>query len=830
MNEVYFTGTIDRIIFENPSNFYKILLLEIEETDADYDDYEIIVTGTIADVIEGEDYRFYGNLVTHPKYGQQLQISRYERSKPTSAGLVKYFSSEHFKGIGRKTAEKIVELYGEDTIDKILAEPEKLTQITGLSSKNMQAFVEKLRLNYGTELILAKLAEYGIPNKLAFQIQDQYKEKTLQIIEENPYQLVEDVQGLGFTIADRIAENLGIASDSPQRFRAGMLFSLIHRSMETGDTYVEARDLLEATLELLEKSRHTELDPAAVAQELTGLIEDGKVQQEGTKIFDNSLYFAEHGIHKNLTRLMGKNGFKPFPRADVEAAIAELESMSSLTYDDIQKEAIVQAITNPLFILTGGPGTGKTTVINGIIAVYAILHKIDLTRNREECPVLLAAPTGRAARRMNELTGLPSATIHRHLGLVEGQEESYRDDYLEADFIIVDEFSMVDTWLANQLFQNISSQTQVLIVGDAEQLPSVSPGQVLADLLKIDKLPSITLERIYRQSDDSTIVTLASQIRQGALPSDFREKKADRSYFEAHNEQIPALIERIVGAAIKSGIPANEVQILAPMYRGAAGIDQLNTMTQALLNPLEEGELEFLHNEQAFRQGDRVIHLVNDAEANVFNGDLGYITDLLPAKYTDSKQDEITINFDGSEVTYPRNEWYKITLAYAMSIHKSQGSEFQVVILPITRTSHRMLQRNLVYTAITRSKSKLILLGEISAFDYAVKNAGTVRKTYLVPRFQGEMAEQDSKDALSEKAESKTATTTQTHPPTQPDRKEQVDAVKENNQQLSLLDQDQPEKTNFQPTEYILTVDNLLTIDPMIGIQEADIEEFFRKR
>lgn len=828
MDEIYFTGTIGRIIFENPSNFYKILLLEIEETNTEYDDYEIIVTGTIADIIEGEDYHFYGNLITHPKYGQQLQITRYERSKPTASGLVKYFSSEHFKGIGRKTAEKIVQLYGEDTIDKILAEPEKLTQITGLSSKNKQAFVEKLRLNYGTEMILAKLAEYGIPNKLAFQIQDQYKEKTLKIIKENPYQLVEDVQGLGFTIADKIAENLGIASDSPQRFRAGMLFSLIHRSMETGNTYVEARDLLEATLELLEKSRHIELDPAAVAKELTGLIVDEKVQQEGTKIFDNSLYFAEHGIHKNLTRLMRQNGFKPFPRKDIEAAITELETMSDLTYDTIQKEAIVQAITNPIFILTGGPGTGKTTVINGIIAVYAILHKIDLTRSREECPVLLAAPTGRAARRMNELTGLPAATIHRHLGLVEGQEDSYRDDYLEADFIVIDEFSMVDTWLANQLFQNISSQTQVLIVGDAEQLPSVSPGQVLADLLKIDKLPSITLERIYRQSDDSTIVTLASQIRQGNLPDDFREKKADRSYFEAQNEQIPAMIERIVGAAIKSGIPANEVQILAPMYRGAAGIDLLNTMTQALLNPLEEGELEFTHNELAFRCGDRIIHLVNDAEANVFNGDLGYITDLLPAKYTDSKQDEITIDFDGSEVTYPRNEWYKITLAYAMSIHKSQGSEFQVVILPITRSSHRMLQRNLIYTAITRSRSKLILLGEIAAFDYAVKNTGTSRKTYLVPRFQGEMAEQENGKTSSDGHLSNTAQVNSTPTLDQSVTQEESNRPQQPHHQLSLLEEEQPETTTFQPKEFILTAENILTIDPMIGISQTDLVTFFK--
>ncbi|HFI0236179.1 TPA: ATP-dependent RecD-like DNA helicase [Streptococcus suis] len=830
MTEYYFTGSIDRIIFENPANFYKILLLEIDETDTDYDDYEIIVTGTMADVIEGEDYRFYGNLVTHPKYGQQLQISRYERSKPTSAGLVKYFSSDHFKGIGRKTAEKIVQLYGEDTIDKILAEPEKLTQISGLSTTNRQAFLEKLRLNYGTEMILSRLAEYGIPNKLAFQIHEIYKEKTLSVLEENPYQLVEDVQGMGFTLADRMAENLGIDSQSPQRYRAGLLYTLLQQSLESGDTYIEARALLEHSLDLLEAARPTELDPAALAQEITNLLQEGKIQQAGTKLFDNSLYFAEEGIHKNLHRLLTKSSTKTFSREEIDLAIKEFEEMAKIQYDAIQKDAIRQAISHPVFILTGGPGTGKTTVINGIIAVYAILHQIDLTQKRDDSPILLAAPTGRAARRMNELTGLPAATIHRHLGLVEGQEETYRDDYLDAEFIIIDEFSMVDTWLANQLFQNISSNTQVLIVGDAEQLPSVSPGQVLADLLKIEQLPSITLERIYRQSDDSTIVTLASHIRQGALPQDFREKKPDRSYFEASNQQIPAMIERIVSAAVKSGIPASEVQILAPMYKGAAGIDQLNTITQALLNPKEEGTLEFLHNDQAFRQGDRVIHLVNDAEANVFNGDLGYITDLLPAKYTDSKQDELTINFDGNEVTYPRNEWYKISLAYAMSIHKSQGSEFQVVILPLTHSSNRMLQRNLLYTAITRSKSKLILLGESSAYQIAVQNAGTIRKTYLIPRFQGEKAEQESKDNLAELKESPTSPASQPTITSPSLSQTATDSQTRDRQQLTLLEQEKPERTSTHPKEYILTVDNLLTIDPMIGIREADIEEFFKNR
>lgn len=796
MTEFYFTGTIDRIIFENPANFYRILLLEIDETNADFDDVEIIVTGTMADVIEGENYRFYGQVVTHPKYGQQLQITRYERSKPTATGLIKYFSSDHFKGIGRKTAEKIVDLYGENTIDKILAEPEKLTQITGLSAKHRQTFLETLQLNYGTERILAKLAEYGIPNKLAFQIQDSYKDKTLEIIEENPYQLVEDIQGMGFAIADKIANNLGIESDSPKRFRAGLLYSLLHQSMETGDTYVEARDLLEATLHILEESRPVELEPAAVAQELTGLIQEGKLQQIETKIFDNSLFFAEQGIQKNLTRILEKNTLKPFKRKEIEQAIAHLEAEYGIQYDAIQKEAIIEAINNPVFILTGGPGTGKTTVINGIIAVYALLHHIDLNKVSGESPILLAAPTGRAARRMNELTGLPSATIHRHLGLTEDQNEAVRGDYLDAEFIIIDEFSMVDTWLANQLFQHIATDTQVLIVGDAEQLPSVSPGQVLADLLRISSLPSLTLEKIYRQSEDSTIVQLASQIRQGELPSDFREKKADRSYFEAQNEQIPAMVERIVAAAIKSGIPAHEVQILAPMYRGAAGIDQLNTLTQSLLNPLEEGEIEFAYQEQVFRQGDRVLHLVNDTESNVFNGDLGYITDLLPAKYSDSKQDEITVDFDGTEITYPRNEWYKMTLAYAMSIHKSQGSEFQVVILPITHSSQRMLQRNLIYTAITRSKSKLILLGQVSAFAQAVKHTGTRRKTYLFERFG---------PSISLETESQT--------------------------ELLADNQEETKESSIDTTEgkdFILTEENIHLIDPMIGLTKEDLSAFFK--
>ncbi|WP_049476321.1 SF1B family DNA helicase RecD2 [Streptococcus constellatus] len=781
--EFYFSGTIERIIFENPSSFFRILLLNIDDTDADFDDFEIIVTGTMADIIEGEDYTFWGNLVQHPKYGEQLKLIRYERAKPTSKGLVKYFSSDHFKGIGVKTAQKIVDLYGDNTIDKVLAEPEKLHDIVGLSAKNREAFIMKLRQNYGTERVLAKLSEYGISNKLAFQIQDFYKEETLEIVEHYPYQLVEDIQGIGFKIADQLAQSLGIESTAPERFRAGLLHTLLTQSMEKGDTYLEAKELLEHTIELLESSRQIELAPNSVADELAHLIEEDKVQNVDTKIFENSLFFAEEGICNNLLRILEKENQNKYEPEKIEAALTHIEEEFAISYDAIQKQAICNAIQHKIFILTGGPGTGKTTVINGIIAVYALLHGLDLHKS-QDLPILLAAPTGRAARRMNELTGLPSATIHRHLGMTGDDDTSHLDDYLDADFIIVDEFSMVDTWLANQLLSNISSNSKLLIVGDADQLPSVSPGQVLADLLKIPLLPQTKLEKIYRQGEDSTIVTLASQIQKGVLPPDFTEKKADRSYFEARSEHIPQMIERIVEAAIRSGIPAQDVQVLAPMYRGQAGIDHINKLMQDLINPAEKEQLIFEATDGQYRQGERVIHLVNDAESNVFNGDLGYITDLLPAKYTDSKQDELTINFDGNEIVYQRSEWYKIRLAYAMSIHKSQGSEFPVVILPITSSSHRMLQRNLIYTAITRAKSKLILLGEKSAFAFAVQNTGTTRKTYLKERFE---------DFLNVEKVIHTSV-------------DNLETTVEN---------------------YVLTEENFLKINPMIGIMDEDIQNIF---
>lgn len=827
MTELYFSGTVDRIIFENASNFFKILLLEIEETNApDFDDFEIIITGTMADIMEGEDYTFWGQLTQHPKYGEQLKASRYERAQLTSAGLIKYFSSDNFKGIGKKTAQRIVETYGDDnTIDKILAQPDKLEAIAGLSKTNRANFLARLRANYGTEQILSKLAEFGLSNRQALDIYDSYKEETLDIIQENPYQLVEDIKGIGFKIADNLAEQLGIESDSPQRFRAALVHSLTETSLERGDTYVEARDLLENAVNLLEESRQIELNPTLVANELTNLIAEDKIQNIGTRIFDNTLFYAEEGIKNNLRRILDFPLKRDYQAQQIEEELTTIQTELGVHYDDIQKQAIVKALASKIFLLTGGPGTGKTTVIKGLIKTYAELNQIDL--NKGDIPIVLAAPTGRASRRMSELTGLPAATIHRHLGLsTDDNNFQALEDYLDCDLIIIDEFSMVDTWLANQLFTAISSNTQIIIVGDSDQLPSVGPGQVLADLLKISDLPQVTLTKIFRQSEDSTIVTLASQIRRGQLPADFTAKKADRSYFESQANHIPGMVQQIVSSAIRSGIKAQEIQILAPMYRGQAGITNLNTLMQELLNPLEDGNNQFLFNDLKFRKRDKVLHLINDAELNVFNGDIGYITDLIPGKYTESKQDEIWLDFDGSQVVYPRNEWHKITLAYAMSIHKSQGSEFQVVILPLTRQSGRMLQRNLIYTAITRSKSKLIMLGEISAFDYAVKNQGTQRKTYLVQRFDPADREEEAfqkeiqagtplSQGLDNKAKKADSSSTSDM------RRAELNRTAD----IGLL----PEENTKTASEiYRLSEDNLLTIDPMIGISQADIANFFK--
>lgn len=735
------TGSVQAIFFENQRNFYKVMLIKIQQTNLPIKEKEIVVTGSFGQIQEGEVYQFFGQLVNHPKYGQQFQVESYQQAQPTSFnGLVTYFSSDRFPGIGRKTAEKIVETLGENAIEQILADAAVLKEIPSLNEKKRQMIVNTILANHGMDQVIVGLSKYGFGSQLSFAIYQKYKNDALNVIENNPYQLVEDIEGIGFKRADHLASQLEIAADSPKRLRAAILHQILQQSLEQGDTYVQAQDLMEQTLRLLEESRPIEILPEQLAQVIIELVEEGAISQDEMRLYENSLFFAEYGIANSIDRLLSRKKEIQYPIEKIEKAIRKVEKRLGIQYGASQISAIKAAIQSPLFILTGGPGTGKTTVVNGIVQVFAELNDLDLQVHKyteTTFPILLAAPTGRAAKRMNETTGLPSGTIHRLLGL-NGKEKKPLVDVreLEGGLLIVDEMSMVDTWLANMLFKAIGNQMQVILVGDKDQLPSVGPGQVLHDLLAIEELASHELNEIYRQGEGSSIIPLAHEIKVGQLPNDLLLKKADRSFIACQANQIEEAIAQIVKRAKAKGFTAQDIQVLAPMYRGIAGIDALNQMMQSIFNPPQPNKKEVYFNEVCYRIGDKVLQLVNATELNVFNGDMGVIVGINYAKDTEDKVDELIIQFDSQEVTYPRNEWQQITLAYCCSIHKSQGSEFKMVILPMVRQYSRMLQRNLLYTAVTRSKEILILLGEVQAFVSCVQNEAANRLTTLDKRIR----------------------------------------------------------------------------------------------
>ena len=732
------SGKVVAIFYQNPSNFFKVLLVKVTENDLEYDEPEIVITGSFGEVQEGEEYRFTGELVNHPKYGRQMKAESYQQAQPTSAaGLIHFFASDKFPGIGRKTAEKIVDALGEGAIDRLLADPAVLADIPGLTKAKQKMIVDTVRANHGMDQVIVALTQYGFGSQLAFAIYQTYKEATLDILHENPYQLVEDIEGIGFKKADQLAEGLGIAADSTQRIQACVMQQLASAGATSGDTFVPAQELLEQVLEVLESSRPVEIQPEALANEIIHLVEAGKIQQEGTNLYENSLYFAEWGIASSVQRLLQRKQSLSYDKKRISRELKKIEKQMNISYGSSQEEAIRAAITSPLFLLTGGPGTGKTTVINGIVKLFAALNDVDLSPHNtghEGFPIYLAAPTGRAAKRMNETTGLPAGTIHRLLG-INGREKvpSLNARELSGGLLILDEMSMVDTWLANTLFKAIGNDMQVIIVGDKDQLPSVGPGQVLHDLLQTTEIPQRELTEIYRQGDGSSIISLAHEIKDGQIPANLTVNQKDRSFFRCDAYQIEPIIAQIVEKAKAKGFTAQDIQVLAPMYRGPAGINALNKMMQEIFNPNDGNKREVVFNEVAYRVGDKVLQLVNDPEANVFNGDIVGIT---YAKESEDKTDELTIAFDATEVVYKRNEWNKITLSYCCSIHKSQGSEFKMVILPMVSQYQRMLQRNLLYTAVTRSKDLLILLGEPRAYEQAIHRESAVRKTTLQQRIQ----------------------------------------------------------------------------------------------
>lgn len=733
-------------IFHNEQNLYSVLRIRVEETNDLYEDKEAVITGYFPKIHEQETYIFYGEFKDHPKFGLQFQASHFRKDIPqTKQGVVNYLSSEMFKGIGKKTAESIVETLGENAISKILNQPSLLDSVPKLPPEKAKMLYDTLMQHQGLEQVMVALNQYGFGPQLSMRIYQAYKEETLNTMQKNPYKLVEDIEGIGFGRADELGFQLGISGSHPDRIRAACLYTLENESMQNGHVFVHAEDLLKTVKLLLEENQRDQIEFTAISNEIVKLDEEGKLIIEEKRLYLPSLYFAEKGLVTNIKRLLEQTEYKDqFPESEFLLALGELEERLGVQYAPSQKEAIQTALMSPMLILTGGPGTGKTTVIKGIVELYGELHGCslepkDYQKKGEPFPILLCAPTGRAAKRMSESTGLPAVTIHRLLGFNKTDGFDHDDAApLEGKILIVDETSMVDIWLANQLFKALPENIQVILVGDEDQLPSVGPGQVLKDLLNAGRIPTVRLTDIYRQAEGSSIIELAHEIKKGILPNNISVQQGDRSFIKCGSGQIPQVVEKVALNAKKKGYSARDIQVLAPMYRGPAGIDRLNLLLQEIFNPNPDGSRkEITFGDVKYRIGDKVLQLVNQPESNVFNGDMGEIVSIFYAKENTEKQDMVIVSFEGNEVTYTRQDLNQITHAYCCSVHKSQGSEFPIVIMPVSRGYYRMLRRKLIYTAITRSKQFLILCGEEEALRIGVERADEeTRQTTLLEKLQ----------------------------------------------------------------------------------------------
>lgn len=755
-DQSFIKGTIIRILFQNTDNFYTVLKAEVIDSNEDFEE-EATVIGYFPQIAEGDTYVFKGRIVSHPKYGKQLSAETFEKDLPqTKDGIIHYLSSDLFKGIGKKIARQVVDTLGEDALSLILDDRAVLDQVPKLSAEKKDVIFNTISENQAIEKIMIHLNDWGFGPQLAMKIFQFYKEDTVKIIQQSPYQLVIDIQGIGFNKADELARRLGIEGNHPERLRAALVYSIEQGCLQNGHTYLPEQTLMETAYDLLTRANER-VDSGELVKKLTELCEEKILVEDEKRIYIPSLFYSEVKAVQTLHRLKSHlSQLKEFDRAEVLMAIGALEEQFEVSYAPKQREALETAVSEKMMILSGGPGTGKTTVIRGIVHLYAELHGLSLDYKdyeQADFPIAVAAPTGRASKRLSESTGLEATTIHRLIGWT---RENKPDDILENDItaklVIIDEMSMVDTWLMFQLMRALPNDCQIIFVGDQDQLPSVGPGQVFRDMIEAEIMPQVELEEVYRQQEGSSIIELAHQIKR-SQPFNIAARYNDRSFIPCSTEQIPSVINQVVSRAVDKGYDKRDIQVLAPIYKGKAGIKFLNKELQAILNPKEDDKREMVFGDIIFREGDKVLQLVNRPEDNVFNGDIGEVADILMANENALNKDIVVVEYEGQPVTYTKQDLMELTHAYCCSIHKSQGSEFPIVIMPVVRAYYRMLQKNILYTGLTRAKQSLIICGDQSAFEEGIKRNGLERltsfKDVLTAYFIGEESNEQNSQMIA---------------------------------------------------------------------------------
>lgn len=720
----YIKGTFKRSIFSSNDGF-TVGLIKIKETDdqdlLDYKGKQFTFTGLFAELLIDEDYIFYGEVIDNPKYGIQYKVGRYEKIMPEDKdGLVIFLSSDIFPGVGEKTAKQIVDILGEDCLNLISNDYECLLRVPKITEKKAMDIQSKLiKYNESFETVVY-LTNFGFNMKDALKIYNHYLEDTIRVIENNPYELIDTIDGMTFNKIDELRDKTNIEKDDERRILALIIYVMKLACFNIGDTYLNFDTIHNAVRNVYEE----EIGDEKLNYYLIELNSLGKIIIMDDKFILYEYYKNEHYVASSVYNLSNKDDL---PVKDIDIKIEKLENFFEISYNEEQKRAIKQSLIKNFSIITGGPGTGKTTIIKGITQLYKMVSGYSPEKLLDK--MVLLAPTGRAAKRMSEACSFPASTIHRYLRWnKETGEFGYNErNKVSAEFIIVDETSMIDIDLMANFFKAMPKNIKLVFIGDYNQLESVGPGKVLKDLIESEMINTIFLKEIYRQDQNSYITQLAYEVNSGDLQESFLEKKDDYNFIKCENYDILKACCDVANMAVKKGYDLKNVQILAPMYKGINGIDNLNKVLQKIFNPKSEDKNETYDADVIYREGDKILQLENMPDDNVFNGDIGFIEKISGT--------EITVSFDGNKVKYKPKDYKAIKHGYAISVHKAQGSEFEIVIMPITKEYRIMLYKKLVYTAITRAKRSLILVGDPSSFSKAIYNVGNKERHTLLKKF-----------------------------------------------------------------------------------------------